>query len=52
MKNKNDELTELIVKNMKDRRLEQHRVRVVLSKKKEQPSKKVDWKAELEKDKN
>ena len=48
----NDDLLQATIKNMKDRRSEQHRVRVVLSKKREQPPKKVDWKAELEKDKN
>ena len=52
MKSQKEELEQLITKSMKQRQSEQHRVRIVLSKKKEAPSKKVDWKTELEKDKN
>ncbi len=52
MRSQKEELDQLVIKNMKQRQSEQHRVRIVLSKKKETPPKKVDWKAELEKDKN
>lgn len=52
MKHSKEELLQITGKAMKQRQSEHHRVRIVLSKKKEAPSKKVDWKAELEKDKN